>query len=201
MKLLCEILRDTRIEQNITLEQLHSTTKISRSALIAIEKGDWNVFQSQGYVQGVVASYAQAVDITQEKALSLLRRDMERKTSTFIRVSSYREKSLWSVSLIVLCAVCIVVVFFIFQFSSVMEKPNVTLNTVSSRIHSSDPYTVSGTIEQGVLLYLNGERIYQNKKGNFSQELFLKKGRQTLELKAIGTNGRESVKTLVVHVE
>ena len=88
MKLLCEILRDTRIEQNITLEQLHSTTKISRSALIAIEKGDWNVFQSQGYVQGVVASYAQAVDITQEKALSLLRRDMERKTSTFIRVSS-----------------------------------------------------------------------------------------------------------------
>lgn len=201
MKLLHEILRDKRAEQNITLEQLRATTKISRSQLTAVENGDWDVFQSQGYVRGVVSRYAQAVGIDQEKALMLLRRDMEKKPGAFIRVSAYHERNVWSVSFVVLCALCIIVVFFIFQLSSIMRKPNVTLISASSHIRASEPYVVSGSTEQGVLLYLNNERVYQNKNGDFSQELFLKKGTQTLELKAIGTNGRETMKTLTVEVE
>ncbi|MCR4329826.1 MAG: helix-turn-helix domain-containing protein [Candidatus Roizmanbacteria bacterium] len=190
-----------RTEQNITLDQLRTTTKISRSQLTAVENGDWNVFQSQGYVSGVVSRYAQAVGMNQEKALSLLRRDMEKKTSAFIRVSAYRERSMWSVSLAILFAIGLVAAFFIFQFSSIMKRPTITINATSSHIRTSEPYIISGNTEQGVLLYLNGERVYQNKNGDFNQELFLKKGTQMLELKAIGTNGRETMKTLTVEVK
>jgi len=159
MKRLYEILRDTRVEQNITLEQLRISTKISRTQLNAVENGDWDVFQSQGYVRGVVSRYAQAVGIDQEKALSLLRRDMEKKTGAFIRVSAYHERSLWSVSLAILAAIGVVIIFFVFQFSSIMKKPNVVLKASTSHIRVSEPYVVSGNTEQGVLLYLNGERV------------------------------------------
>ena len=51
------------------------------------------------------------------------------------------------------------------------------------------------------LLYLNEERLYQNEKGAFYQELFLKRGKRALILKAFGQNGKIEEKRITILVE
>ena len=200
MKRLNEILQEERERCGMTRENVNRQTKIARLHLIALEEGKWSEFPSFGYLSSLVRRYAQAIGMSQERAVSLLRRDCDEKKNRFIRTSHYERASLRSVPIALIAVSIIIGVFILFQLRSVMVKPRLDLQTTPQSIQRRDAFVVSGSTDQGVLLYLNKERIFQNERGIFRQELYLRPGKQQLELVAIGPNGREDRRLITVDV-
>ncbi|MCR4326599.1 MAG: helix-turn-helix domain-containing protein [Candidatus Roizmanbacteria bacterium] len=200
MKPLSEVLQQQREARGITREELHKQTNISLHQIEAIEEGRWEVFPSFGYLSSIIRRYARAVGMVEERALSLLRRDCGDKKNQFIRTSGYMRRTLTSFPIAVIGVIAVILLFAYIELRTIFAKPRLDLRPTPARITRSEPLVIKGSTDRGVLLYLNKERIYQNEKGVFTQELYLRLGRQELEFLAIGENGQETRRTITVDV-
>ncbi|PJE63988.1 hypothetical protein COU89_00350 [Candidatus Roizmanbacteria bacterium CG10_big_fil_rev_8_21_14_0_10_45_7] len=200
MRPLNEVLKQQREVRAITREELHKQTNISMHHIEAIEEGKWDVFPSFGYLSSIIRRYARAVGMVEERALSLLRRDCADKQNKFIRTSGYMHRTLTSIPIAVIGVIAVILLFAYIELRTIFVKPRLELQPTPSRITRSEPLVIKGSTDRGVLLYLNKERIYQNEKGAFTQELYLRPGRQELEFLAIGENGQETRRTITVDV-
>lgn len=201
MKPLNEVLQQQREARGITREELRKQTNISLHHIEAIEEGRWDVFPSFGYLSSVIRRYARAVGMVEERAMSLLRRDCGNKKNQFIRTSGYMHHTLNSIPIAVIGVIAVIVLFAYIELRTIFTKPRLDLQPTPSSISRSEPFVIKGSTDRGVLLYLNKERIYQDEKGAFIQELYLRVGRQELEFVAIGENGQETRHTLIVDVK
>lgn len=61
------ILRKTRLERKISLDDLQEVTKIRKRYLEAIEEGNYKVLPGSFYVRAFIKSYAEAVGLIQLK--------------------------------------------------------------------------------------------------------------------------------------
>ncbi len=200
MRPLSEVLQQQREARGITREELHKQTNISLHHLEAIEEGKWEVFHSFGYLSSIIRRYARAVGMVEERALSLLRRDCGDKKNQFIRETGYMHRTITSIPIAVVGVIVVIALFGYIELRAIFAKPRLELQPTPARITRSEPFMIKGSTDRGVLLYLNKERIYQNEKGAFMQELYLRPGRQELEFLAIGENGQETRRIITVDV-
>jgi cytoskeletal protein RodZ len=68
-----QLLKKSRLEQGISLEQLQETTKIRKRYLEAIEVGDYKSLPGNFYVRAFIKSYAEAVGMDPSEVLSMYR--------------------------------------------------------------------------------------------------------------------------------
>ncbi|NLI69425.1 MAG: helix-turn-helix domain-containing protein [Firmicutes bacterium] len=71
MEELIKLLRDSRKEKKITLQDIAAQTKIKVSRLEAFEKGDFSVFAGEVYLKGAISSYAKAVGLDPARVLKI----------------------------------------------------------------------------------------------------------------------------------
>lgn len=70
-----EILRETRIRQGITLEEVAEETKISPKNLQAMEDNDFANLPAEAFARGFYALYAKALDLDTAEVLAIYRRE------------------------------------------------------------------------------------------------------------------------------
>lgn len=73
------ILKETRENKNITLEEASASTKIRKSILIEIEKGNYQSITSEIHLKNFIINYGKFLGISEEKILALYRRDLSTK--------------------------------------------------------------------------------------------------------------------------
>lgn len=73
MSELGQLLKKSRLEQGISLDQLQETTKIRKRYLEAIEVGDYKALPGNFYVRAFIKSYAEAVGLDPAEVLSMYR--------------------------------------------------------------------------------------------------------------------------------
>lgn len=130
MKEIGELLKRTRIEKGMTLQEIANITKISVRYLDGIEKGDWSLMPGPFYVKGFVRSYAKVLEIDVSPLLAELNRGEEDKlttspvmATTSRPVRAYRFGKLFSTSLVM---ILIAVIFFaIFYYVSNSEPDDI----------------------------------------------------------------------------
>ncbi|NLZ28396.1 MAG: DUF4115 domain-containing protein, partial [Firmicutes bacterium] len=71
MEELIKLLRDSRKERKISLQDIAAQTKIKVSRLEAFEKGDFSVFAGEVYLKGAISSYAKAVGLDPVRVLKI----------------------------------------------------------------------------------------------------------------------------------
>lgn len=203
MKKVSQILQEKRILSGISLKQVFFDTKIPKHQLLNIENSDWLSFTSYAYLQGVVKKYALYLGLDTQNILSYLKREITDYNVKFIRQSDYKENNVffrdrWYIYLIVL----LVSGFFLIQVFVSWQKPLLKLNPIPKYVSVNKPLIINGQTEQGVLLYLNGERIYQDEKGIFQKNLYFKTvGTRNIRIQAIGINGKEEVKEFQIIIK
>ena len=203
MRKASDFLKEKRESIGIGLVEVSKETKIPIQQLINIETGAWQSFTSYAYLQGVVKNYANYLKLNDEEMLSYLRRDIKEYRIKFIRETDYVESSRrfsdkWYIYLIIF----LVVGFFILQVFLSWQKPLLQINDIPKSISVNQSLVIKGKTEQGVLLYLNGEQIYQDEQGKFEQNLYFKnKGDKLIKIKAVGVNGKEEEKDISITIE
>lgn len=202
MKKIHELLKDKRIESGNSLQTISKLTKISLEQLTLLEEGKWELFDSYVYIQGVVKKYGTFLKIPEETLGALLRREIEVQEVKFIRQGKYiKETTPFSPNIYLFLFLIIFLFFFGIQLLLSWQRPLLMVDGLPAKTSVHKSVIIRGKTDPGTLLYLNEERLYQNEKGAFYQELFLKKGKRTLTLKALGQNGKIEEKKISILVE
>ncbi|MCA9397654.1 helix-turn-helix domain-containing protein [candidate division WWE3 bacterium] len=201
MKTVGDILRDERLKQKKTLEQISEITKIRPSILDHIEKSQYEYLPGKTYIQGFVRSYAQALNMDIDKALAFFRREyglqesegrtppqpIPNKTS-FVITPGKIFMAIGSLFLVGFLA------FLIWQYQQFAGKPLLIVNYPPAQTVVQRPFVnVSGQTDTGAIVTINGEQVPVSQDGNFQVTIELQQGINTLEIKAQNNVGKETV--------
>ncbi len=77
MQTVGEILRKTREEKKISLDEVEKEVKVKKEYLLALESDDYQSLPSFTFTQGFIRLYAQFLGLKTDKLLAIFRRDFK----------------------------------------------------------------------------------------------------------------------------
>ena len=192
-------LQEVRLEKGLSLEEVSENTKIKKTFLEYIEKGEYNKLPSVSYAQGFVRNYAKFLGLKEKEILALFRREFDEDKAYRVLPKGFeskedfptsRFKARQTVFIIVLIFVFFVL-YIVFQYRYAflnppleLISPSQTQNIVSSRVE------ITGKTDPNSTVYVNEALVTVDSNGNFSKTISVFPGKSILDVKAINKFGR-----------
>src|SRR3989338_7605103 len=203
MSTVSQIVSQKRKEQDITLETISRDLHIKVENLKAIESADWKSLPDPAFVQGFIKSYCQYLGLDPNYMLALYRREYDPKkhpqsTSIFKKSQTFFLTHARLAAIIFVIIVIVFVSYLFFQYTSILNSPKLVVNNTQDNQTTSVSVTlISGKTEKDATVSVNGDFIPVDQNGNFSKELKLSDGQNTIEIIAAK---RLSPKTKVTRI-
>ncbi|MBI5466844.1 MAG: helix-turn-helix domain-containing protein [Candidatus Kerfeldbacteria bacterium] len=206
-----ERLRQLREESNISLDELGRLTQVAPKYLAAIEQGTYRDMPGQVYARQFVRRYAEVMQTDVDFALNLF--DQEYR---IVRGGGVGERPLltprvnaewpwWRRHIRIIVAVvviAVVVVYLGLQLLRLYTPPELTILVPARDITTTETtITVSGVTEVGAAVTINGQDIQVTNNGQFSEQVDLRVGLNTLQIRAIKKHSAARMVTRQVLVE
>jgi cytoskeletal protein RodZ len=215
-----DLLKETRLMKGLKLDEVSEALKINKSYLKALEDSKWEVFPAEVYIKGFLKNYSNYLGISEEKAVSIYRReryvDQEVKVLDHgqkeIREMNFRSFQLTRTSVAIIISVIGligVLIFSAYQIFIVQQKPVLELSEpVVTKANTGeeikydtddDTVTINGTMGVGDTLFVNGEQIFTFGLPEFEvPEIDLKEGENKILIQSMNQFGIKSDILLVV---
>lgn len=199
MKTVGELLRDERLKQKKTLEEVSEITKIRPAILSYVEKSEYDKLPSKTYVRGFVRSYAQALRMDTEKALAFFRREYEETSQDALPPQPIEkpEVVITPTKIMVVLGSLILVAFFIFlffQYRQFAGRPVLLVDyPPDSLILEKALVNVSGKTDPENAIVINGEDVPVSSDGSFGVTVTLIQGINRLTVIARNSIGKETI--------
>jgi len=177
-----DLLRTKRKEKGLTLSQVSENTRIPQKQLKALENGDYDAFASEVYLKGFLKNYAKFLGIDTQKALAIYRRESKLHKEGTLQEAQRpltEPKAIITpgrlVFLISAFIVLTVIIFIVVQVNKIIQPPNLELSDPVEGIAPSELYTevdsdvitISGKVEVGSKLLINGNEVTTNNLQEF----------------------------------
>jgi cytoskeletal protein RodZ len=209
MKKVSDILRETREERDLTLEDIESATKIKKEYLAAIEDGKFNRLPSESYALGYVKNYAKFLGIQASRAVPLFRREYKTRHTLHIvpefRKTQHRfNKQLFlsGKALLIGIAVLIISVYVFFQYSSLLFPPKLEITSPKNgQTLSGSVVEVTGKTDPYATVTVEGEETYVTIQGTFRKSVYTFSGENEIEIISKNRFGKETKKTVIVKIK
>lgn len=195
MKTVGRFLKEERIKQKKTLEDISAKTKIRPFILEQLENAQYENLPSRTYVRGFVKAYAEALGLESQKALAYFRRDYNEEDGLNIASFEPRQDS-WAITpaavfsaigIAVLAAFFVVVAIQVREFSA---KPLLVVDEpLEGTIVSESNVIVSGKAEVEAQVFINDSRVVVTDAGTFTSSVNLISGSNTIVVEAINAEG------------
>lgn len=209
MRKISDILHTAREDQKLSLDEVERSTKIKKIYLRAIEEGKFHNLPSESYALGFVKNYARFLGISMGEAVPLFRREYNARNNVHI-VPNFRKTQhkfnrkffLNSKSFLVAAAAFLVIVYILFQYSSLVFAPK--LNVISPKNGaqiSGSVVEVSGKTDSYATLTIDGEEVYVDLTGSFKKSLYLFTGDEKIDVVAKNRFGKENKQTIHVKIK
>ena len=200
------MLQDTRLEKDLTLDQVVKATKIKRAFLVAIEDGKYNDLPSESYALGFVKNYASYLGIDKTKAAALFRREFEGIQGSLPTFKSQdkrlsRKYFLTPRNFIFLAIVLVIIGYVAFQYSSFLFGPR--LEIVEPKVNAvinNNILDVKGKTDPYATVLINKEEAYVQLDGTFRKTLYLFEGKKQVVITSKNRNGKETKEIINVTV-
>lgn len=159
MSQLGQLLRETRIRQKISLEELQELTKIRKGYLEAIEEGNYRILPGSFYVKAFIRAYSEAVGIDPAEALKMYTIEAAPETvqetppeaTISTRRRNTRNTEKWSriasTVLVISFVVLIIAIIYYFAFNNSSRNPDASTDTnkITDKSSSLTPTPVPTT--------------------------------------------------------
>ena len=196
------ILRTARRATGLELEQVAADTSISVRNLWCLERNQLDCIPEEVYRVHTLKTYSTYLGISWRRIAplyELLKKRLPAKVITTPAASTISKKHFWDSVNIVrnsMCAVLIVggVGVLCFLAYSATLPPRLMVESPSDDIISKDEkIIVKGASPGAAVLKINGESIALDSDGNFSQEVTLQSGVNTIAISAQKKYSRQAV--------
>jgi cytoskeletal protein RodZ len=204
-----EVLKNKRELLKKSLERVSADTKIQKRFLEYIENNQFEYFDSEVFLTGFIKIYAKYLDLDTSKVLALYRRSNPNKTprntpnkkdepkpsKKLKKKPTLEPKLIITILLgIFLLAIFAYIGFQIYKF----QRPpslEITSPAADSEVQTED-ILVEGETDSESIIEINGTAVETNEQGEFSYEVALKEGLNTITVKARKNNALEKVETI-----
>lgn len=198
MKTIGETIKEARKKKKFSREKLENETKIKASFVEKIESGKWDELPEYPVVAGFVKKIAKALDLNEEHALALLRRDYPPKTLPINPKPDAEQKFTWSPRLTfilgVLVVVIVILVYLSSQYLNFIKPPEITVDMpVDGQIVTEDVLKVSGVTDPEAVLTVNNQPVIVEEDGSFETDVEVSEGTEEIVVVAKSRSGKESI--------
>lgn len=205
MKTVGETLKEARLKQSLSLEEIEKLTKIRVRFLQAIEENDFAKIPQATTSRGFIRNYAQVLGFSPEGVLAIFRRDfVENEKGQIIPKGIItplgKFKFSWSPKLTLMGGVLITLIFFLGfllrQYLNYVSSPKITIIFPSEgAIFFKNEVEFLGKTDKDASFYINGEIVNLSPAGEFRKKVDLVEGENEVVLEAVS---RRKQKTRIV---
>lgn len=208
-----KLLKRRRKELGLSLSDIERETHIRRKYLKYIESGDYSSLPEDVYSKGYVKNYAEHLGFDTREILKLYSLERmyhskknsdpgsEKVQSPSLKPINSRSYTITPKSIVLLIAsifVLTLVSYVGWQFSQLSAPPRINLAIQDRTSVDTGFVIVSGEVDSGSDVFINGTPILSSTDGSFSERVTLASGANQISISARNRFGRESSKTIVV---
>lgn len=204
MRKVSQLLKETRFEKGLALEDVYRETKIQTKILKLLEEGNWENLPEESYVRGLIKNYGEFLGLEKEILLALFRREYRRKEE--------QEKPLWpkfsfrflpSPNFLIVLGTGFLLLAFVFylafQYFSQVLGPELQVTVPQNEaVIEGKVVDVQGKTDPDAQVYINGGKVEISQSGNFSSRLTLIEEVTIIEIVARNKFGKEKKVTRTV---
>jgi len=193
-----EILKKERKKKGILLSDIEREIRVRKKFLKAIEDDNWDVFPSKIYIIGIIKNYSKFLGLDDKKMIAFFRRDYERseeiKFKTKVPSDYLTSDTKKVIYLGIIFIFLIFISYFGYQLKLYFSPPKVVITSPKKdHFKLEKKIKIVGKADKESQIVILGEKVYQDKEGNFSYLFPLMKGRNELKIEVIGPNGKKTV--------
>lgn len=198
MKTVGEILKKTRLEKQINLEQAEIATKIRKKFLQALEENDFSKLPSYPSGCGFLKNYAEFLGLPSKHILAIFRRDFAApKTASKSLSAGFEERIKWNPKLTFIAGAIIFLIGLCFwlgyQYFSLKRAPFLEIISPSEGEQvSGEEIEVVGRTQPDVLLTINGIPILLSPNGEFHYKVDIFAGENKITIVAKNKVGKQT---------
>lgn len=188
MKKLGEILAETRVEKNITQEDVAVDLRIKVDVVQALEEGDWGALPEAAYVKGFIKNYAEFLGLDSNRLLALHRAEYDERK--YQKPQKRQKKRLmFTPNLISPITFSLTILLFVgylsLQYTSILSAPKLEVYSPQDDITTTaNIIEVSGKSEKETTISIDGELVKIDESGGFNYQIKLADGQNIIEIVA-----------------
>lgn len=193
-----ELLKKEREKKQITLKDVEKHIRVREKYLKALEENKWSYFSSKIYIIGIIKNYANFLGLETGHMLAFFRRDYERTEEMKFkrRISSkYLTPQTRKIAALVIVLMFIFFVsYFGYQLALYFLPPQVEIiSPTLTQFKDDQQLRIVAKTEKEATITIFGERIFQDKQGNFEYNFPLHKGKNELIIEVVSASGKKQV--------
>lgn len=203
-----EILFETRLKANISIEDVYEGTKIRPSYIEAIEKSNYSEFHSDTTVKGFLRNYAVFLGLNPENIIALYRREQSYREKTHdkkwdIKLPKFHISPTLFVIVASILIIASVIGFFTFKYVEVSVPPNFDVIAPIDQSTTTDDKVVVRVLAvqaQGIDVFINNKPITTlDEKGDYFTTIDLAPGENQITVTAINGYKKQTTKNIKVY--
>jgi len=194
-----KILQEARRRKGWELEDVSRILKIQTRFLEALEKGDWQAFDSAAHLRGFLKNYASFLDLKVDEVLAFWRREYEplgEERPALPPQPLTLPRVVLTPGLVVTALSGLFILLFLgylgWRYLAFAGPPELTVINPSEGLTIRErEVEIWGTTNQDAVLTINGQRLILNEDGSFSTKVSLNAGLNVLNFVAVNKLGRQ----------
>lgn len=196
MKTAGQLLKEKRLEKELSIEEIGKKLKVGPQYLSAVEANDYNSLPGATFVKGILRNYARVLYLNEDTIVAMFRRDFaENKDGAIIPKGALapvaRSPHIISANfLIAIVTIFVFCLFMIWQIISWMSLPKLDVTVPENGEVYVGNITVRGTTDEDAVITINNQKVLVDSAGNFTLELSLPPGTHSLLIQAESRSGK-----------
>lgn len=181
-------LAEKRTSKKISIAKAARDLKIKKEHLQAIEEGNWQILPEPTFVKGFIKSYAKYLGLDSAHTLALYRREFDeakypQKESPIKKDRRFMLTPNKVITTVFVVCVIAFIIYLTAQYFSILKSPNLEIASPENDLTTSIPYVVvSGKVESDSTVSIEGEFVAVDSAGNFTKQVELTEGKNTIEI-------------------
>lgn len=187
-----EKLKEERLKQGLTLEEVSQGTKIRKNFLDAIEKSEYEKLPASTFAQGFVRNYTQFLGLPETEVLPVFRREFDEERIFKVLPEGVAQKDfpisrLKKSQLILIPLLFLILIFYIlFQYKDALVNPGVEITSPKeNQLVSSNLVAVAGSTNPDNVVFVNDFPVSVDEDGKFKKSISVFPGKTTITIKII----------------
>jgi len=189
-----DLLKKTRLERGLELEDISKNLKIPLKYLLAIEEEDLTHYPQEPYCSLIVKDYAQQIGLDGQEIIRLFHRDFAVKQKT-----KSKNKKLFAFTpqftftfLTVVC-ICVFCSYLILEYAKFNRPPKIIVNWPVSTDINQPVLQISGTTDPESTVRINQDLIIVDVSGKFNKKLELSPGENKIIIESKSPAGKSAI--------
>ncbi|HCU55499.1 hypothetical protein A2574_00865 [Candidatus Shapirobacteria bacterium RIFOXYD1_FULL_38_32] len=194
------ILKNTRLDKELELEEISKKIKIPKKYLEAIESGDISLYPQEPYCSLFVRDYAEFLKLNSTDILSLFRRDfLQVKHKSKNKLTKFGFTPQITFTIILTIIGILFIAYLTGEYIKFNRPPKLTVNWPETEYINQDNFEVTGKTDPESTVRVNQDLVIVDNQGNFSKKINLDSPQTQIIIESKSANGKTTITKKIIY--